>query len=130
MPRPPILKIVEVFASVQGEGLRQGEPTIFVRFAGCNLRCPFCDTKHAWEGGAATTAAAIAARVDGLRRRFPAAWADLTGGEPFAQEIGGLIRLLRRHGGLEPPALESRPADGFAQTPGLRLRPAPPSRGG
>jgi organic radical activating enzyme len=98
MPRPPILKIVEVFASVQGEGLRQGEPTIFVRFAGCNLRCPFCDTKHAWEGGAATTAAAIAARVDGLRRRFPAAWADLTGGEPFAQEIGGLIRLLRRHG--------------------------------
>ena len=50
MPQPPTLKISEIFPSIQGEGLRQGEPTIFVRFAGCNLRCTFCDTKYAWTG--------------------------------------------------------------------------------
>ncbi|RPI99013.1 MAG: 7-carboxy-7-deazaguanine synthase QueE, partial [Candidatus Aminicenantes bacterium] len=50
MLRPPTLKTIEIFASVQGEGLRQGEPTIFVRLAGCNLRCGFCDTKRAWRG--------------------------------------------------------------------------------
>jgi organic radical activating enzyme len=98
MPRPPILKTVEVFASIQGEGLRQGEPTLFIRFAGCNLRCAFCDTKYAWEGGTETTAALLAARIDALRRRFPASWVALTGGEPYAQDLGGLIRLLRRKG--------------------------------
>jgi len=114
MPRPPILRIAEIFASVQGEGLRLGEPTIFVRFAGCNLRCPFCDTKRAWRGGAAGTlraataaprggaggasGAAIAARVEALRRRFPASWVDLTGGEPYMQDLGDLIRLLRGRG--------------------------------
>jgi 7-carboxy-7-deazaguanine synthase len=98
MPRPPILKTVEIFPSVQGEGLRQGEPTIFVRFAGCNLRCAFCDTKQAWSGGTETTARAIADRIDALRKRFPAAWVAITGGEPYAQDLGGLIRLLRRKG--------------------------------
>jgi 7-carboxy-7-deazaguanine synthase len=98
MHRPPILKIAEIFASFQGEGLRQGEPTIFVRFAGCNLRCTFCDTKYAHGGGSDATAAEIAERVEALRRAFPAGWVALTGGEPYSQEIGGLIRRLRGAG--------------------------------
>jgi 7-carboxy-7-deazaguanine synthase len=113
MPRPPILKIAEIFPSFQGEGLRLGEPTIFVRLAGCNLRCAFCDTKYAWRGGAAraagttmatpqggteATAADVAERVDVIRRLWPAGWVAITGGEPYAQEIGGLIRRLRSAG--------------------------------
>jgi 7-carboxy-7-deazaguanine synthase len=98
MPRPPILKLAEIFPSFQGEGLRQGQPTIFVRFAGCNLRCAFCDTKYAQGGGADATAAEIEERIDALRRGFPASWVALTGGEPCTQEIGGLIRRLRDAG--------------------------------
>jgi organic radical activating enzyme len=49
-------------------------------------------------GGIETTAAVLAARIDALRRRFPASWVALTGGEPYAQDLGGLIRLLRRKG--------------------------------
>jgi 7-carboxy-7-deazaguanine synthase len=96
MPRRPTLRVVEVFASVQGEGLRQGEPTIFIRLAGCNLRCPFCDTAHAWTGGRPMTEAGVQARVEKLRRRFPAEWICLTGGEPLLQDIVPLVRSLRK----------------------------------
>lgn len=96
MRRPPTLKTIEVFASVQGEGLRQGEPTIFVRLAGCNLRCSFCDTKRAWGRGRVQSAGQVAGEVRRLRSDFPARWVCLTGGEPLAQHIGPLIRELRK----------------------------------
>lgn len=95
MPQPPTLKISEIFPSVQGEGLRQGEPTIFVRLAGCHLRCPFCDTKQAWTGGRKMPIARIAARVARLRKSQPAEWIVLTGGEPLLQDVGPLARLLK-----------------------------------
>jgi len=98
MRRRSTLKTTEIFASVQGEGLRQGEPTIFVRLSGCNRRCAFCDTKKAWRGGRETPVAGIAAEVDRLRRLSPAAWVCLTGGEPLAQDVGPLVRLLHRRG--------------------------------
>jgi organic radical activating enzyme len=40
---------MEIFHSIQGEGLRIGVPSVFARFPGCNLRCSWCDTKYAWE---------------------------------------------------------------------------------
>lgn len=42
------MKIAEIFASIQGEGPLLGTPSLFIRFGGCILRCPFCDTKYAW----------------------------------------------------------------------------------
>jgi len=100
MRRPHTLKTFEVFASVQGEGLRQGEPTIFVRLAGCNLRCSFCDTKRAWGRGRVQTVGQVAEDVHRRWRDFPARWVCITGGEPLAQDIGPLIRELRRDGSL------------------------------
>jgi len=96
MPPPATLKIFEIFPSIQGEGLRQGEATIFVRVAGCDRRCSFCDTKYAWEGGRESTAEEVEERVKRIRRRFPARWVCLTGGEPFMQDLRPLVKLLHK----------------------------------
>jgi len=98
MRRPPTLKAIEIFASVQGEGLRQGDPTIFVRLAGCNLRCGFCDTKRAWRAGRELPVDAIAGEVARLRLGYPAAWICLTGGEPLAQNVRPLVLRLHEAG--------------------------------
>ena len=98
MPRQLTLKTIEAFASVQGEGLRQGEPTLFVRMAGCNLRCSFCDTKRAWARGHSQTVTEIVGQVRALWLRHPALWVCLTGGEPLRQAVAPLIRALRRDG--------------------------------
>ncbi len=98
MPPRPTLEIAEIFPSLQGEGLRQGEPTIFVRLAGCNLRCGFCDTKRAWRGGREVSVEEIAARIGAIRRGFTASWVALTGGEPFLQDLRPLARRLRKEG--------------------------------
>lgn len=44
-----IKTVLETFFSIQGEGLKIGIPSVFIRFPGCNLRCPWCDTKYSWE---------------------------------------------------------------------------------
>ena len=98
MPQPRTLKVIEVFPSVQGEGLRLGEPTIFVRLSGCNLRCTFCDTKYARRGGDERTPEEVIALALAVRRRFPCRWVCLTGGEPLLQDIAALTRGLKRNG--------------------------------
>ena len=92
------LKISEIFASVQGEGLRLGEPTLFIRLSGCNLQCPFCDTQYAWEKGEQMSIEQIVDRVKQLRSRFAAEWVCLTGGEPLVQNVENLaLRLKVEH---------------------------------
>lgn len=98
MPPPPTLKVIEVFPSVQGEGLRLGEPTIFIRLSGCNLHCAFCDTKYARRGGDDCTPEEVTDLVLAIRRRFSCRWVCLTGGEPLLQDTAGLIRGLKRVG--------------------------------
>jgi 7-carboxy-7-deazaguanine synthase len=95
MPQPHILKISEIFPSVQGEGLRMGSPSIFVRLAGCNLRCDFCDTRYAWTGGADFTASELLEEIKAVCKNFPCRWICLTGGEPFFQDITALTSRLR-----------------------------------
>jgi organic radical activating enzyme len=98
MPQPHILKITEIFPSIQGEGLRSGEPTIFIRMTGCNLRCSFCDTKYAWNGGEDHSVEKILETVQKIHTRSPADWICLTGGEPLYQPIEPLVKRLKKMG--------------------------------
>ncbi len=98
MHQPPTLKINEIFPSIHGEGLRQGEPTLFIRFSECNLKCDFCDTKYAWRAGQEMTIDLILKKIKKISMAFPAKWVCLTGGEPLLQNIGGLVRRLKAEG--------------------------------
>lgn len=98
MPQPHTLRTTEIFFSVQGEGLRQGEPTIFIRLTGCNLECSFCDTKYAWKGGKPYTSLQILEEVNTIRRIFQAEWVCLTGGEPLLQDLTELAAGLKKEG--------------------------------
>lgn len=98
MPQPHTLKVTEIFPSIQGEGLRQGESTLFIRLSGCNLKCPFCDTKYAWKEGKEYSIEQILENVRKIHHRFPARWVCLTGGEPLLQKIDNLVHALKSEG--------------------------------
>jgi organic radical activating enzyme len=86
-----MLALAETFYSVQGEGTYTGTPAVFVRLAGCNLNCRFCDTDFSVREFASI--AQIVARVGELGGACP--MVVLTGGEPFAQaETPALIAAL------------------------------------
>ena len=90
-----MLALAEIFYSVQGEGAWTGTPAVFVRLAGCNLNCRFCDTDYSLKSFA--PALAIVARVRELGGDCP--MVVLTGGEPLAQrETSELIDALRADG--------------------------------
>jgi len=91
-----MLKISEVFWSAQGEGVRSGVPSIFVRLAGCKLRCPYCDTRGAWSRGRRMSVEAVVAAIDGLKVTYPQARLVLTGGEPLEQDLRELAAAFRR----------------------------------
>ena len=76
------MRVTEIFYSIQGESTLAGEPTVFVRFTGCDLRCQYCDTEYAFYGGRPMSRAEILAEVT----RYPARFVCLTGGEPTLQK--------------------------------------------
>ena len=77
-----VLRITEIFHSVQGESSRVGLPTVFVRLTGCPLRCTYCDTAYAFSGGENMQIAQILTEV----ARYPVRYVTVTGGEPLAQK--------------------------------------------
>jgi organic radical activating enzyme len=93
-----MLKVNEIFWSAQGEGVHSGTSSIFVRLAGCSLRCPYCDTRRAWSRGRRMETAAVAAAVAGLKAAYPRARLVITGGEPLEQDLGELLAACRRPG--------------------------------
>ncbi len=90
-----MLQLAEVFYSIQGEGEHTGKPAVFVRLAGCNLSCDFCDTDYSLKFF--STIDQVVAKVRELGQDCP--MVVLTGGEPLAQrEALELIEALRRDG--------------------------------
>ncbi len=91
------MKVSEVFYSLQGEGFLAGVPSVFVRAAGCPLRCRWCDTKYAWakEAGREYGVAEIVELV----QQWPCRFVVVTGGEPMIQsDLPQLVRELKAAG--------------------------------
>ena len=102
LPKHPVcmnLKVKEIFYSLQGEGGRQGEASIFIRLSECNLNCDFCDTDFT-EGTDMKTGEIIS-----HIRQYPAKWIIWTGGEPTLQLTDDILSFFKKEGYLQ--AIES-----------------------
>jgi len=108
------LQVCEIFYSIQGESTRAGYPCIFIRLAGCNLRCTYCDTDYAQTGGTEYTVQAIIAAVS----KYPCRLVEITGGEPLLQKHTpqlaaellnrGFIVLIETNGSMPIGGLDNR----------------------
>jgi 7-carboxy-7-deazaguanine synthase len=81
----------EIFFSIDGEGKRAGSLAAFIRLAGCNLRCSYCDTAYAFTEGTPMRVEEIAEAVKGWKN------VTVTGGEPLCQDVHVLLQRLREH---------------------------------
>lgn len=89
------LRITEIFLSIQGETSTVGLPTVFVRLTGCPLRCQYCDSAYAFQGGESMEIATILATV----ANYGVPRVTVTGGEPLAQKpcLELLAKLCDQH---------------------------------
>ena len=86
-----MLRVTEIFRSIQGESTHAGRPCTFVRLTGCPMRCVWCDSEYTFTGGDHYSLEDIVARVRGFECRL----VEITGGEPLAQQKAfDLIRQL------------------------------------
>ncbi len=109
-----LLRISEIFHSLQGETSRVGLPTVFIRLTGCPMRCTYCDTAYAFSGGQNMSLASILQRVSEYTPRY----VTVTGGEPLAQKNclpllsdlcdAGYEVSLETGGGLDIGAVDAR----------------------
>ena len=91
-----VMKVNEIFYSLQGEGRWTGRPAVFIRFSGCNLKCPFCDTDFSkWQE---MTEWEIMQQVQQEAPVKKGLMVVLTGGEPTIQNLDKLVRLLHEEG--------------------------------
>jgi len=93
------LNVAEIFYSLQGEGARQGEASIFVRLSGCNLNCDYCDTDYT--KGEEMSLEEILAVI----KQYPRKWIVWTGGEPTLQLTDEALLFFKQQGYLQ--AIES-----------------------
>jgi len=88
------MRINEIFYSLQGEGFLAGVPSVFVRLAGCPLRCRWCDTKYAWSREAGTEY--NKEQIIQIVQQWPCRFVVITGGEPMVEpELPLLVRELK-----------------------------------
>ena len=108
------LTVCETFTSLMGESTRAGLPAFFIRLTGCNLRCGYCDTLYAYDGGGTRSVASLVDEAHGSGRELVL----VTGGEPLLQEntpalLAGLVEaglevLLETNGSLPIAGLDPR----------------------
>jgi 7-carboxy-7-deazaguanine synthase len=90
------MQIADIFVSLQGEGKNQGRPCLFIRLAGCNLDCTWCDTKESRSGGISMSMDTVLEQI----WRVNPAYVCITGGEPLLQAdtLEPLLASLHRRG--------------------------------
>lgn len=88
--------ITEIFSSAQGEGLRTGVPSIFIRLSGCSLKCPYCDTVNSWKEGNRLTVHEIVTELE--ENQWKVKNVVVTGGEPCEQHLEPLVEALKKRG--------------------------------
>jgi len=93
------MHLIELYKSVQGESSFAGMPCIFVRLAGCNLRCSWCDSEYTFTGGRPFTEDEVVAQIEALT---PCKLVEFTGGEPMlqARELLPMMHRLLTQGYL------------------------------
>src|SRR3954452_7875082 len=85
-----MLRVTEIFRSVQGESTHMGRPCTFVRLTGCPMRCTWCDSVYTFTGGEHMTLESVMAKVRALGCKL----VEVTGGEPLAQ--AGAFHLIEQ----------------------------------
>src|SRR5690606_1018673 len=86
-----MLKVNEIYHSIQGESSKAGLPCVFVRLTYCNLRCTYCDTEYAFYDGKDVSIDEIIKRV----KQFNCKLVEITGGEPLVQ-MEECLELMKR----------------------------------
>jgi organic radical activating enzyme len=90
------IPLMEAFYTIQGEGAFQGTPAYFIRLAGCDVGCHWCDVKESWDASKYQETG-----VDEIvhqAKKYPSRHAVITGGEPLMYDLGPLTRHLRKSG--------------------------------
>lgn len=87
--------VVEIFKSIEGEGKRTGYPSVFVRLAGCNLRCSYCDTAYAQRASDAVECFNEQELMDKISE-YNCSRVTITGGEPLLHDLQPLLELLHK----------------------------------
>lgn len=103
---PDALSVTSIFPTIQGEGPFAGTPATFVRLSGCNLQCPYCDTDYSHNDTmlpsdiVSTIQSKLTPQSDKYTPlgSYNAPLVVITGGEPFRQDIRGLVKLLLNYG--------------------------------
>ncbi len=95
-PTSNLLPLMEQFYTIQGEGFHQGKAAVFIRLAGCNVGCHWCDVKESWD--AADHPKQPVSQIVEAATKFPAKIAVITGGEPLMYQLDDLCTALQAAG--------------------------------